>query len=167
MFLDSDKYTIQKFQHFYYTCIFKLFGLTFLNSSYKNAESCLKKFGLYSFEYRVFSRLGSFINKIMAIVDSPSGLRELLTLKIENHKYNLRTTEKYTIPKSNNHYGDATFVHFFSRFVNLLYPESILFSPKNFKVFASNNIDANFNIFLNKFELLTLKFNVSKQNTFN
>ena len=81
----------------------------------------------------------------MASIDSPSGLRELLVPRLENHNHNLRSIEKYTIPKSNNHYGDATYVNFFSRFVNIMYPESILLSHKIFKSLAIENIDTNFN----------------------
>jgi len=99
------KYSIQKLQHYYYTCLFKLFGLCFTNYTNEETEISLKKFGLISFEYRVFFKLGSYLHKILYSPFSPPCLKELLLLKIDTHSYRMRCADRYETLKANNHYG--------------------------------------------------------------
>ena len=161
------KYSIQKLQTYYYTCIFKLFGLSFINYSYEDTEKALKRFGLFSFEYRVFSKLGIFLHRILCSEHSPPCLRELFILKLDTHSYRMRCADRYVIPKANNHFGEATFAYFFCKLANLVFPETILLDTDNFSKLATKNIDLNFQIFQKNFDILTLRFSVSNHNTFN
>ena len=160
------KYSIQKLQHFYYTCILKLFGLSVNNKSYEDAEKTLKKYGLFSFEYRVFTRLGIFIHKILNSWLSPPCLKTLLILKSDTHSYRTRCTDRYVVPKMNNHYGNTTFAYFFSRFANLIFSDTILLDSNEFRESIIKNIDRDFKNFQKNFDMLTLKFDVSNQNTY-
>jgi len=46
-----------------------------------------------------------------------NGLRSLLAEKSYSRTYNLRATDRFIVPKM-NHFGDATFINFFSRLAN-------------------------------------------------
>ena len=79
----------------------------------------------------------------------------------------MRCADRYVTPKANNHYGEATFAYFFSRFANFVFPDTILLDSDEFSKLARKNIDRNFKNFQDNFDMLTLNFDVSKHNTFN
>ena len=90
----------------------------------------------------------------------------MLIINSEIHNHNLRTSEKYLIPKMKNHFGEATFVYFFSKFANLIYPDSILLNPTKFDLKCKEKLDINLRIFIEKFDQFNNEFYVSKLNTF-
>ncbi len=81
------KYSIQKLQNFYYTCIIKLFGLSVYNLSYEDAEKKLVKYGLFSFEYRVLLKLDVILLGILNSEFSSPCLKELLIRKSVTNRY--------------------------------------------------------------------------------
>ena len=107
---------MQSLQNCYYFCIYKLFKFNFKNFGFKEINDFLRKFNIFSFEYRIFYRLSLFINKILYSNIAPINLKKLL---IRNKKiYNLRNKITFFIPKINNHFGEYTFQHFFGYFLN-------------------------------------------------
>jgi len=107
------KYSIQKLQNFYYTCIIKLFGLSVFDLFYEDAEKKLVKYGLFSFEYRVLLKLDVFLFGILNSEFSPPCLKDLLMRKSVTYRYKTRCTDIFILPKINNHNGEATFSYFF------------------------------------------------------
>ena len=66
----------------------------------------------------------------------------------------------------NNYFGESSFLYFFSRFANLIFPSGVLLDSDEFRNLAVENLDLNFQTFQKNFDILNLKFNVSKYNTF-
>ncbi len=75
-------------------------------------ELFLKKYKLFSLEYRLFTILGHYLHKVLVSELSPPGLRSLLAENSCSRTYNLRATNRFIVPKMNNHFGDATFIIF-------------------------------------------------------
>ncbi len=48
------------------------------------------------------------------------------------HDYCMRATDRFIVTRSNSRYGDATFVNFVSRFVNVVLSDIILLSGRDF-----------------------------------
>jgi len=88
-------------------------------------ELFLKKYKLFSLEYRLFTRLGHYVHKVLVSELSPTGLKCLLAEKSCSRTENLRATDRFIVPKMNNHFEDATFINFFSRSANYVLHESI------------------------------------------
>jgi len=97
-------------------------------------ELFLKKYKLFSLEYRLFTRLGHYLHKVLVSELSPSGLKNLLAEKSCSQTYNLRTTDRFIVPKMDNHFGDATFNNFFSRFANYVLHDLIDLSEGEFDI---------------------------------
>ena len=67
--------------------------------------------------------MATFVHKIINIDQAPKLLKEQLTLNANINKgdYNLRNKNQINQPlRINNHYGEATFAYFYSKFVNNL-----------------------------------------------
>jgi len=158
------KYVIQKLHTFYYTCIYKLFGFSFHKKSADEVELFLKKYKLFSLEYRLFTRLGHYLVLVSEL--SPPGLKSLLAEKSCSRTYNLRATDRFIVPKMNNHFGDATFINFFSRLANYVLHDLIDLSEGDFDIILRKNVVLKFFVFRKHFDMLTLEFCVSPNNTF-
>ena len=66
----------------------------------------------------------------------------------------------------NNHFGDATFINFFSRLANYVLHDLIDLSEGDFDAILRKNIVHKFVVFRKHFDMLTLEFCVSPSNTF-
>jgi len=53
--------------------------------------------------------------------------------------YNLRATDRFIVPKMNNHFGDATFINFFSRLANIVLDDLIDLAEGDFDAFLRKN----------------------------
>jgi len=53
--------------------------------------------------------------------------------------YNLRATDRFIVPKMNNHFGDATFINFFSRLANIVLDDLIDLAEGDFDTFLRKN----------------------------
>ena len=80
--------------------------------------------------------------------------------------YNLRATDRFIVPKMNNHFGDATFINFFSRLANYVMHDLIDLSEGDFDAILRKNALLKFGVFRKYFDMLTLEYNVSPSNTF-
>jgi len=87
-----------------------MFGFSFHKKSADEVELFLKKYKLFSLEYRLFTRLGHYLDKVLVSELSPPGLKSLLAEKSCSRTYNLRATDRFIVPKMNDHFGDATFI---------------------------------------------------------
>ena len=128
-------------------------------------ELFLKKYKLFSLEYRLFTRLGHYLHKVLVSELSPPGLKSLLVEKSCSRTYNLRANDRF-IPKMNNHFGDATFKKFFSRLANYVLHDLIDLSEGDFDIILRKNVVLKFFVFRKHFDMLTLEFCVSPTNTF-
>jgi len=146
------KYTIQKLHTFYYTCMIKLFGFCFVNMNCEDVETFLNGYGLMSLEFRILTRLGLFVHRIISSYDSPPDLRALLKEKSCTHDYGMRATDRFIVTRSNSRYGDATFVNFFSRFVNLVLSDFIHLPERDFTDSFIKSIKCRFVSFIKQFD---------------
>ena len=67
--------------------------------------------------------MATFVHNIINIDQAPKLLKEQLTLNANINKggYNLRNKNQINQPlRINNHYGEATFAYFYSKFLNNL-----------------------------------------------
>ena len=85
-----------------------------------------------SLEFRILTRLGLFVHRIISSYDSPPGLRALLKEKSCTHDYGMRATDRFIVTRYNSRYGDGTFVNFFSRFVNVVLSNIIHLPERDF-----------------------------------
>ena len=152
-------YIIQRLCNSYYLCLFKLFGFSFIDKSETFINTFLKKFNLFSFEYRIFLRLCYFSHKILNLSLSPPLLKNLFVKK--NTSYNLREKEKFIEPIIRNHYGEATFYFFFTKFINNIILEYIDFSFINFKKLILKIIDSLYYKYINIFTKLQLQYKIN------
>jgi len=102
-----------------------MFGFSFHKKSADEVELFLNKYKLFSLEYRLFTKLGHYLHKVLVSELSPLVLKSLLAEKSCSRTYNLRGTDRFIVPKMNNHFGDATFINLFSRLANYVLHESI------------------------------------------
>ena len=125
----------------------------------------LMKFGLSSFEYRVFSRLAMFLRKLTYLEEDSCNLMDQLKLKLDT-RYNTRSSERFIVPKMHNHYGDASFAYFYTRFANLILSDNVSHNSYEIEVLTKSNIDLKFTKFQSNFDMLNLKFEVTGHNTY-
>jgi len=145
-----------------------MFGLSVYNynHSYEDAENKLIKYGLFSLEYRVMLKLDVFLFRVLNSKFSPPCLKDLLIRKSLTHRYKTRCTDIFILPKINNHYGKATFAYFFSKFANLIFTNHFITSSKENRKLFKDKIDMNFKNFQKHFDFLTLRYEISVNNTF-
>ena len=110
------------------------------NSRFNTLEinNYLKKYNLFSFEYRIFYRLSLFIHKIN-LNKFPLGLFNQLKLNSEvKNVYNLRNNSNYCVPcekiTSKSKFNDSTFSIFFCKFLNLLFSNYPFLLFKNYLI---------------------------------
>ena len=103
-------------------------------------ELFLKKYKLFSLEYRLFTRLGHYLHKVLVSELSPPGLKSLLAEKSCSRTYNLRASDRFIFPKMNNHFEDATFKIFFSRLANYVLHDLIDLSEGDFDIILRKNV---------------------------
>jgi len=127
-------------------------------------ELFLKKYKLFSLEYRLFTRLCHYLHKVLVSEMSPPGLKCLLAEKSCSRTYNLRATDRFIVPKMNNHFRDATFTNFFSRLTNYVLHD--LIDEGDFDTILRKNVVLKSFVFRKHFDMLTLEFCVSPSNTF-
>jgi len=89
------KYVIQKFHTFYYICIYKLFDFSFHKKTAYEVELFLKKYKFFNLEYRLFTRFGHYLHRILVSDLSPPGLRSISAEMFCSQTYNLRTTDRF------------------------------------------------------------------------
>ena len=77
----------------------------------------------------------------------------------------MRATDRFIVPKMNNHFGDATFINFFSRLANYVMHDLIDLSEGDFDAILRKNAFLKFGVFRKYFDMLTLEYNVSPSNT--
>jgi hypothetical protein len=97
--------------------------------------------------------MATFVHNIIGIDQAPKLLKEQLTLNSNINKggYNLRI---------NNHYGEATFVYFYSKFFNNLILEDLKTNfYKHFKKLLFNNLNNHFIKFCELFPKFDLWLN--------
>jgi len=98
----------------------------------EDVETFLNGYGLMSLEFRILTRLGLFVHRIISSYDSPPGLKALLKEKFSTHDYGMRATDRFSVTRSNSRYGDVTFVNFFSKFVNVVLSDIIHLPERDF-----------------------------------
>ena len=154
------KYVLQNLQNHYYFCLFKLFEFDFKNLNYSEINNFLKNYKLFSFECGVFYRLSLFIGKIINSIYAPPNLRSLL--KRSENSRSLRNSNQFIVKRTKNHYGEATFSYFFSKFLNNVFKDSLNnLGRLSSKKYLNDNFDRLFNIFLTNFDKFNLEYRVN------
>jgi len=154
------KYVLQNLQNHYYFCLFKLFVFDFKDCNFSEINNYLKNYKLFSFEYRVFFRLRLFIGKILNSVYAPPNLKGLL-IRSGNSR-SLRNSNQFSMVRTNNHFGEATFSYFFSKFLNTVFKDSLNnLSRLSSKKFLNDNFDRLFNLFVSNFDKFNLEYRVN------
>ena len=84
LFIYFSKDIIQRLCNKYYLCLFKLFGVEFtdFNTANENNEFLHKKFGIFAFQHRIFSRISTFSFKILNFNNSPKPLHIVIYKKV-------------------------------------------------------------------------------------
>ena len=78
---------------------------------------------LKSTEHRLLVRIATFVHNIVNIEQAPKLLKEQLVMNVKINKggHNLRNKFQMNQPlRIHHHYGEATFVYFYTRFINNL-----------------------------------------------
>ena len=86
-----------------------------------NFNVLLENYGLNNFQIRLFIRMATFIHNIVNIDQAPKLLKNQIKMNVKIHKggYNLKNKFQVNQPfRIHNHYGEATFVYFYSKFIN-------------------------------------------------
>jgi hypothetical protein len=93
-----------------------------------NFNILLENYGLNNFQHRLFISMAAFIYNIVNIEQAPQFLRDQIGINFNMDKgdYNLRNKFQVNKPlKIHNHYGEATFVYFCSKFINNIIPKDL------------------------------------------
>ena len=86
-----------------------------------NFNNLLENYGLNNFQHRLLIRLATFVHNIVNIEQAPKLLKEQIVMNVNINKggHNLRNKFQMNQPlRIHNHYGEATFVYFYSKFIN-------------------------------------------------
>jgi len=158
------KNLIQKLSNSFYICLFKLFNYKFCDQNPIIINDLLKKFNLFAFEHRVFSKLLSFANNIYSNCNSPATLHNCFRTSAARHKTRtLRNSKELDTSRSNTHYGDMTFSNFFPKLINLGCPNYIHYSANEFKAKLKTDLDSIFNRFSVATDKEPIKYNIFKK----
>ena len=86
LFIYFNKQTLQKFCNKYYLCLFKLFKVEFSDfNSFDDINIYLhKRFGIYSFQHRIFSRISILSYKLLNFVSAPRILQDSIISNFAN-----------------------------------------------------------------------------------
>ena len=74
LYVYFPKTEIQRLSNLYYMCLFKLFKFNFVSDS-NETNIFLQKYGLSSFQHRIFVRLAIFSHSIYSCLDAPLSLK--------------------------------------------------------------------------------------------
>jgi hypothetical protein len=83
-----------------------------------NFNKSLEKYCLNNLEHRLLIRLATFVHSIVNIDQAPKLLKEKIVMNVKINKggHNLRNKFQMNQPlRIHNHYGEATFVYFYSK----------------------------------------------------
>jgi len=67
----------------------KLLGFCFVNMKCEDVETFLNGYGLMSLEFRILTRLGLFVHRIINSYKSPPDIRALIKEKSCTHDYDM------------------------------------------------------------------------------
>ena len=151
------KAIIQRLSNCYYLCLFKLFKFKFSSDDPEKVNEFLKNYNLFGFHQRIFCRLGLFSFRIFTY-KSPSILASKLISNLErNIPYNLRNKNDFCVPETQRKFGELTFGHFFSKFINNFFINKFnsQLNIYTFKNYMYSNLINFTKIFVSNFE----KFN--------
>ena len=112
------KSSIQRLSNCYYLCLFKLFKFKFSSDDPFIVNEFLKNFSLFGFHQRIFCRLGLFSFRIFISKNPPNLANKFISNQERNIPYNLRNQNDLSVPVTQRKFGELTFGHFFSKFVN-------------------------------------------------
>ena len=142
-------------------------NLNFSSSSptdFNYINNQLEKFGLNSYQHRIFIRLMTFCHKLFTNEFVPANLKNIF---VENNfPYNLRNSyvNTYVVPNKGNlnNYGEKTFHYFFSKFINTFCKNNLkndfLIPFEFFKIRTINNVNLNFKSFICNFKNFDIKY---------
>ena len=150
-------------------CLFKLFKIEFAEfSSLEEINNFLhKKFGIYSFQHRIFSRISILSFKLFNFLKSPKILQDIIVKNYVKHQaenldeLNYKTlrngkriinTEVNTVSK----YAHSTFKFFSDQIIVAIGIDAFSLNLNEFKKLISSNINYIFSYFSLKF----CKFNL-------
>jgi hypothetical protein len=85
-----------------------------------NFNKLLENYGLSNFQHRLFIRMDTFLHNIVNIEQAPKLLKNQIRMNDNIGGHNQRNKFQVNQPlRIHNHYGEATFVYFCSKFINL------------------------------------------------
>ena len=118
IFCYFPKSTLQKIYNTYNYTIFKILKGT---SDASNFNILLEKYGLNNFQHRILIKMANFVHKTVNIEQAPKLLKEQIVMNVNLNKggHNLRNKFQMNRPlRIHNHFGEATLVYFYSKFIN-------------------------------------------------
>jgi len=140
------KATLQKIYNSYNYKISKLLNLNATVDA-NNFNTLLENYALNNFQHRLLIRMATFLHKIVNIEQAPKLLTDQIRMNVNINKggYNLKNKFQVNQPlRIQNHYGEATFVYFCSKFIK----NFILVGLKNnfytFRKLLFNNLNNHF-----------------------
>jgi hypothetical protein len=147
------KYTLQKLQNCFNLTLERLFKFKPDNNDMNQYNNKLEKYGLNNFIHRIISRLSDFIHKIINKENSPELLKSQLILNSNIEKgHQLRNKNQFSISlQLKNHFGEATFNCFFTKFINNIILKDLYINFNFFKKRIYNNINIIYDKFINVF----------------
>ena len=157
------KEIIQRICNFYDFCLYKLLKINISSNELDNLNlfnNRLESLGLKNFEHRVLNKLATFVHKIVNEKNSPILLKQMIKRNnvYNSNRMNLRNNNEIRQAiQLYNHYGESTFIYFFSNFINALILNDLSCNFKFFCQRMSNNINLLYIKFKEKFP----KFNLN------
>jgi hypothetical protein len=159
LYIYFPKAILTKLSNFYYLCLFKLFKFNFEDDE-NVANLFLTKYGLFTFQHRIFMRFATFSHRMYTLDDAPKELQSQLKLNVatitqndeksNDNGYSLRSRKIFYNEPSNLKYGDLTFGKFFNKFLIKCLPFELLLSYtiSHFKTYLLKNINNHFPNFI-------------------
>ena len=151
-----SKTMVTKLCKCFYACLFKLFRFNFINVNICTVNTFLKRYGLFSLQYRILYRLSLFFYKLKTQTDVIS---KIFDIKIRKFNYNLRNPTKYEEPKISNKYSMMELKYVFPKWCNMFKLDIFSMNFTDFKTYLLKNLDFIFNSFIkvhifSKFDVL-------------
>jgi hypothetical protein len=140
------KATLQKIYNSYNYKISKLLNLNATVDA-NNFNTLLENYALNNFQHRLFIRMATFLHNIVNIEQAPKLLKDQIRMNVNIDKggYNLRNKFQMNQPlRIHNHYGEATFVYFCTKFINNLILEYLKNNFYTFRKLLFNNLNNHF-----------------------
>jgi hypothetical protein len=146
LFCYFPKATLQKIYNTYNYIISKLLNLNATVDS-NNFNVLLENYGLNNFQHRLFIRMATFIHNIVNIDQAPKLLKDQIKMNliVDKGGYNLRNKFQVNQPlRIYNHYGESTFIYFYSKFINNFILNDLKINFYTFKKLLYNNLNNHF-----------------------